>query len=39
MCDIRDKPDGVNSKMEKWVLRKAFDFPEKPYLPESVLWR
>ncbi|KAJ2992838.1 asparagine synthetase [Globomyces sp. JEL0801] len=25
--------------MEKYVLRKAFDTPENPYLPEEVLWR
>lgn len=25
--------------MEKYLLRKAFDDPESPYLPESVLWR
>jgi asparagine synthase (glutamine-hydrolysing) len=25
--------------MEKHVLRKAFDTPENPYLPEEVLWR
>ena len=28
-----------NHKMEKYVLRKAFDTPENPYLPEEVLWR
>ncbi len=26
-------------KMEKHVLRKAFDTPEDPYLPDSILWR
>jgi asparagine synthase (glutamine-hydrolysing) len=26
-------------KMEKYILRKAFDDPEKPYLPKSILWR
>lgn len=26
-------------RCEKWILRKAFDAPEKPYLPDSVLWR
>lgn len=27
-------------RMEKWVLRKAFDVPEpRAYLPASVLWR
>ena len=25
--------------IEKYVLRKAFDTPEKPYLPEEILWR
>jgi asparagine synthase (glutamine-hydrolysing) len=25
--------------MEKYILRKAFDTPENPYLPASVLWR
>ncbi|KAJ3305397.1 asparagine synthetase [Kappamyces sp. JEL0829] len=28
-----------NHKMEKYVLRKAFDTPETPYLPSEVLWR
>jgi len=29
-----------NMRMEKWVLRKAFDLPEpRAYLPASVLWR
>lgn len=27
--------DGI----EKYILRKAFDTPEKPYLPEEILWR
>jgi asparagine synthase (glutamine-hydrolysing) len=27
--------DGV----EKYILRKAFDTPEQPYLPQEVLWR
>merc|ERR1719161_20238 len=26
-------------RVEKWVLRKAFDDPANPYLPPSVLWR
>ena len=39
MCDMASKPDGVQPKMEKYVLRKAFDTPEDPYLPEEVLWR
>lgn len=39
MCDMSERPDGVHPKMEKYVLRKAFDTPEDPYLPEEVLWR
>ncbi|KAJ3339788.1 asparagine synthetase [Gonapodya sp. JEL0774] len=26
-------------KGEKFVIRKAFDTPEKPYLPDEILWR
>jgi asparagine synthase (glutamine-hydrolysing) len=26
-------------KMEKWVLRQAFDTPDDPYLPSEILWR
>eukprot|EP01114_Cavostelium_apophysatum_P004764 TRINITY_DN1511_c0_g2_i2.p1 TRINITY_DN1511_c0_g2~~TRINITY_DN1511_c0_g2_i2.p1 ORF type:complete len:313 (+),score=106.04 TRINITY_DN1511_c0_g2_i2:941-1879(+) len=26
-------------RMEKYILRKAFDTAENPYLPDSVLWR
>jgi asparagine synthase (glutamine-hydrolysing) len=29
----------AEGKMEKYVLRKAFDTPEKPYLPDNILWR
>jgi len=39
MCDMNVKPDGVHRKMEKYILRKAFDDREHPYLPESVLFR
>lgn len=31
--------DKANGRMEKFILRKAFDTPENPYLPASVLWR
>lgn len=31
----KDKMAGSNGKMEKWILRKAFE----TYLPESVAWR
>jgi asparagine synthase (glutamine-hydrolysing) len=33
MCDL---PAG---RMEKYILRKAFDVADDPYLPASVLWR
>jgi len=26
-------------RMEKWILRKAFDTKDDPYLPDEVLWR
>jgi len=26
-------------RMEKYILRKAFDTPDDPYLPQEVLWR
>lgn len=26
-------------RIEKYILRKAFDTPDKPYLPDHVLWR
>lgn len=26
-------------KVEKYILRKAFDTPDEPYLPEEILWR
>jgi len=25
--------------MEKYIIRKAFDTPENPYLPAKILWR
>lgn len=37
--DMGSKPDGVHKKMEKYILRKAFDVAEDPYLPAEVLWR
>lgn len=47
MIDMADKSgDGKHARMEKYLLRKAFDAEAgggdgdgKPYLPESVLWR
>ncbi|KAF2516913.1 asparagine synthase B [Flavobacterium salilacus subsp. salilacus] len=32
------QPKSYNG-IEKYILRKAFDTPEQPYLPENVLWR
>eukprot|EP00741_Cyanophora_paradoxa_P021743 tig00000241_g20986.t1 len=29
----------AEGRMEKYILRKAFDTPEDPYLPHSILWR
>jgi hypothetical protein len=39
MCNLQEKPDGVHPRLEKYLLRKAFDIPDDPYLPEEVLWR
>lgn len=34
------KDEAGNKRVEKWVLRKAFDIPApRHYLPKSVLWR
>ncbi|DBA05079.1 TPA: hypothetical protein N0F65_000767 [Lagenidium giganteum] len=38
--DTREKMiDAKNGRMEKYIIRKAFDDKEKPYLPEKILWR
>ena len=39
MINLKEKADGVHPKLEKYLLRKAFDDPENPYLPAEVLWR
>ena len=36
---MKAKPDGVHPRLEKYLLRKAFDTPDNPYLPAEVLWR
>ena len=36
---MKDKPDGKHARLEKYLLRKAFDTPENPYLPDEVLYR
>jgi asparagine synthase (glutamine-hydrolysing) len=28
-----------DERIEKWVVRKAFDTPDDPYLPDEILWR
>jgi len=28
-----------DTKIEKYVIRKAFDTPDDPYLPDDILWR
>jgi len=30
---------GQEARIEKYILRKAFDDKAQPYLPESILWR
>ncbi len=29
----------AEGRIEKYILRKAFDTPENPYLPQNILWR
>jgi len=29
----------TKERIEKWILRKAFDNKEKPWLPDNILWR
>jgi len=36
--DPSDKMFGKD-RMEKYIMRKAFDTPEDPYLPNDILWR
>lgn len=31
--------DSSKGRMEKYILRKAFDDPNNPYLPHDILWR
>jgi asparagine synthase (glutamine-hydrolysing) len=38
MCKVRPG-DEKRGKIEKYILRKAFDTPDDPYLPEEILWR
>lgn len=34
-----EKMPSAYDGIEKYILRKAFDTPEQPYLPDEVLWR
>jgi asparagine synthase (glutamine-hydrolysing) len=33
------RPDRSIGKIEKYILRKAFDIKDDPFLPDSILWR
>lgn len=35
----REKQPVTYGGIEKFILRKAFDTPDQPYLPDDVLWR
>jgi asparagine synthase (glutamine-hydrolysing) len=35
----REKQPKTYDGVEKYILRKAFDTPDDPYLPQEVLWR
>lgn len=37
--DPQSKMINKEQPIEKWVLRKAFDNKEDPYLPDNILWR
>ncbi len=37
--DPKEKEAKKHQGIEKYILRKAFDTPENPFLPEEVLWR
>mmetsp|Transcript_31130 Transcript_31130/g.100298 ORF Transcript_31130/g.100298 Transcript_31130/m.100298 type:complete len:689 (-) Transcript_31130:254-2320(-) len=39
MIKVHQKDDRGHARIEKYVMRKAFDTPDDPYLPPSILWR
>jgi len=40
MIDAKEKiHDHQNGRMEKYILRAAFDDKKDPYLPDNILWR
>ena len=32
-------PSTFNPSIEKYILRKAFDFEDNPIVPKEILWR
>jgi asparagine synthase (glutamine-hydrolysing) len=39
LIDAKEKQPSTYNGVEKYILRKAFDTPETPYLPQEILWR
>jgi asparagine synthase (glutamine-hydrolysing) len=39
MIDAKEKQHATYQGIEKYILRKAFDTIENPYLPDEILWR
>lgn len=39
LVKAEEKQPKTYEGIEKYILRKAFDTPESPYLPDEVLWR
>lgn len=40
MCiDAKEKLCKPNERIEKYIVRKAFEEPDDPYLPSHILWR
>jgi len=39
LVKAEEKQPKTYKGIEKYILRKAFDTPESPYLPDEVLWR
>ena len=37
--DPAEKMVRKGERIEKWILRSAFDVPDAPYLPSEILWR
>lgn len=37
--DPAEKMIVKGERIEKWIVRAAFDTPEEPYIPSEVLWR